>query len=291
MRTVVALVLMLGVALAGLAVYMAQQQISQFQAERDMLIAERRSAPKLVDVVVLRRPLAYGERFTAADLGVIKMEQGHLPAGIFHMVATPQDAPEEAQAASVFPGGETRPRAALRAYDAYEAILANKITAPGVDAGIMANLAPNMRAFTILVNAATGVSGFLRPGDRVDVYWSGEVNGERVTKLIDTNLKLIAIDQSADADRSEETKVATTVTAEVTPEQVAALTLAQGTGQLTLSLVGMQNTADLGAIEIDRNKLLGIQAQEAVKVEAARVCTVKMRKGTELVETPIPCKD
>ena len=68
MRTVVALVLMLGVALAGLAVYMAQQQISQFQAERDMLIAERRSAPQLVDVVVLRRPLAYGERFTAADL-------------------------------------------------------------------------------------------------------------------------------------------------------------------------------------------------------------------------------
>ncbi|WP_444464060.1 Flp pilus assembly protein CpaB [Rhodobacter capsulatus] len=291
MRMIVALVLVLGVALAGAAVYMAQQQISQFQAERDMLVAEQRNAPKLVDVVVLRRPLAYGERFTAADLGVIKMQEGHLPAGIFHLVATPPDAPEEARAASVFPGGETRPRAALRAYDAYEAILANKITAPGVDAGITANLSPNMRAFTISVNATTGVSGFLRPGDRVDVYWSGEVGGERVTKLIDTNLKLIAIDQSADADRAEETKIATTVTAEVTPEQVASLTLAQGTGELTLSLVGMQNTADPGAIEIDRNKLLGIKAQEAVQIEAERVCTVKMRKGTELIEMPIPCKD
>lgn len=288
---VVALVLVLGVALAGAAVYMAQQQISQFQSERDMLMAEQANAPQLVDVVVLRRALAYGERFTAADLGVIKMQEGHLPEGIFHIIATPQDAPEETQAASVFPGGETRPRAALRSYDAYEAILANKITAPGVDAGIMATLSPNMRAFTISVNATTGVSGFLRPGDRVDVYWSGEVNGEKVTKLIDTNLRLIAIDQSADADRSEETKVATTVTAEVTPEQVAALTLAQGTGELTLSLVGMQNTSDPGAIEIDRNKLLGIQVQEAVKVESERVCTVKMRKGTELVETPIPCKN
>ena len=207
------------------------------------------------------------------------------------MSPRPPDAPEEARAASVFPGGETRPRAALRAYDAYEAILANKITAPGVDAGITANLSPNMRAFTISVNATTGVSGFLRPGDRVDVYWSGEVGGERVTKLIDTNLKLIAIDQSADADRAEETKIATTVTAEVTPEQVASLTLAQGTGELTLSLVGMQNTADPGAIEIDRNKLLGIKAQEAVQIEAERVCTVKMRKGTELIEMPIPCKD
>jgi pilus assembly protein CpaB len=53
----------------------------------------------------------------------------------------------------------------------------------------------------------------------------------------------------------------------------------------------MQNTADPGAIEIDRNKLLGIQVQEAVKVEAARVCTVKTRKGTEVIETPIPCKN
>jgi pilus assembly protein CpaB len=291
MRMVFALVLALGVALAGVAVYMAQQKISQFQAERDYLAAAQANTPQLADVVVLRHALKYGERFTAADLGVVKMQANHLPEGVFHIVATQMDAPPEALAASVFAGGETRPRAALRAYEAFEPILASKVTAPGVDAGIMATLALNMRAFTIEVDPTSGVSGFLRPGDRVDVYWSGSVNDEPVTKLIDTNLKLIAIDQSADADRTAETQLARTVTAEVTPEQVAALTLAQSTGRLTLSLVGMQNTSDLAVIEIDRNQLLGIKVQEAVKVEAAKVCTIKTRKGTDVVETEIPCKN
>ena len=287
MRMVFALFLALGVALAGVAVYMAQQQIARFQHERDYLIAAQASAPRLADVVVLKRALKYGERFTTEDLDVVKMQADRLPEGVFHLITAPQGSAEAKVAA--FAQGETRPRAALRAYVANEPILAQKVTQPGVDAGIMANLAPNMRAFTIEVDVSSGVSGFLRPGDRVDVYWSGSVNGEPVTKLIDTNLKLIAIDQSADADRTEETQVARTVTAEVTPEQVAALTLAQSTGRLTLSLMGMQNTADLGTIEIDRNKLLGIQVQEAIKVEAARVCTIKTRRGTEVIETEIPC--
>lgn len=287
MRMVFALFLVLGVALAGVAVYMAQGQIAQFQAERDYLRAAQASAPTLADVVVVKRPLKYGERFTMADLDVIKMQAEKLPNGVFHFVTAPQGTPQSEVAA--FFEGETRPRAALRSYEANEPLLATKITAPGVDAGIMANLAPNMRAFTIQVDASSGVSGFLRPGDRVDVYWSGQVGTEPVTKLIDTNLKLIAIDQSADADRTEETQIARTVTAEVTPEQVAALTLAQSTGRLTLSLVGMQNTADIGAIEIDRNKLLGIQVQEAVQVEAQKICTIKTRKGTDVVETEIPC--
>lgn len=289
MRMVFALFLALGIGLAAVAVYMAQQQIAQFQAERDYLLAAQSSAPMLADVVVPKRALKYGEHFTMEDLQTVKMQADRLPPGVFHFVTAPQGS-REAQVAT-FLEGETRPRAALRAYEVNEPLLAARITNPGIDAGIMANLAPNMRAFTIDVDATSGVSGFLRPGDRVDVYWSGLVNEEPVTKRIDSNLKLIAIDQSADADRSEATQLARTVTAEVTPEQVASLTLAQSTGRLTLSLVGLQNTAETGAIEIDRNQLLGIEVQEAVKVEAARVCTIKTRKGTEVIETEIPCKN
>ena len=42
-------------------------------------------------------------------------------------------------------------------------------------------------------------------------------------------------------------------------------------------------------VEVDSNALLGIQAQEIVKVEAEKVCTIRNRKGGELVEIPIPC--
>lgn len=287
MRLVFALVLALGVGLAGIAVYMAQGQIARFQAERDYLRAAQANAPALADMVVSKRPLKYGERFTMADLETIKVQADKMPEGAYLFITAPQGTPEGERA--VFFEGETRPRAALRSVEINEPILAAKVTLPGVDAGIMANLSPNMRAFTIEVDVASGVSGFLRPGDLVDVYWSGQIGEQQVTKLIDTNLRLIAIDQSADADRSEETAIARTVTAEVTPEQVAALTLAKSTGRLTLSLVGMRDTAEVGHIEIDRNQLLGIQAQEVVETQAARVCTIRTRKGGDLVEVEIPC--
>ena len=288
MRLVFGLVLVLGIGLAGFAVYMAQDYIAQTQAERDRLAAEQRNAPRLVDVVVVKKALKYGERFTRADLEVIKVQDGKTPKGIFNAVVAPQDGNKAIN--PVFWEGETRPRSTLRSYEPYEPILGAKITEPGVDAGITANLSPGMRAFTINVDVSTGVSGFLRPGDRVDVYWSGQINGQDTAKLIDEAVRLIAINQSADADRSEETMIARTVTIEGSPQQVAALALAQQTGRLTLSLVGTNDTATVGALEIDRNSLLGIQ-EKVVAPEAPKekVCTIRTNKGGEVVETVIPC--
>ncbi len=290
MRLVFALVLVLGVALAGFAVYMAQGYIAQTQAERDRLAAEQANAPRLVDVVVATKALKYGDRFTREDLDVVKVQEGKVPAGVFNAIVAPQGG--DPAVLPVFWEGETRTRAALRSYEPFEPVLATKITEPGVDAGINANLTPGMRAFAINVDVTSGVSGFLRPGDRVDVYWSGAVNGQDVAKLIDSAVRLIAINQSADADRSEETMIARTVTVEATPEQVAALALAQQTGRLTLSLVGTGDEQKVSAIEIDRNTLLGIEEQApAPEVEAPKVCTIRTNKGGEFVETIIPCTD
>lgn len=287
MRMVFALVLMLGLGLAGFAVYMAQNYMAQIQAERDMLVAAQAQAPALVDVVVAGRPLKYGDRITREDLKTIKWPAGSLPAGVFQMVSAAADAPADAPA--VFAANEARPRAALRSFEPFEPILAGKVTAPGVDAGITSNLTNGMRALAIKVDVTTGVSGFLRPSDRVDVYWSGSSNGQEVTKLIQPGVRLIAIDQSADADRSEETLIARTVTVEATAQQVAALAQAQSTGRLTLSLVGADDTTLSEAVEIDQRQLLGIKEEQVVQVEQAQVCTIRTNRGGEVVEVEIPC--
>ena len=290
MRLVFGLVLLLGIGLAGFAVYMAQDYIAQAQADRDRLAEEQRNAPKLVDIVVAKKALKYGDRFTRADLDVIKVQAGKTPEGAFNAVVAPQS--EDKNIVPVFWEGETRARAALRSYEPFEPLLAAKITEPGVDAGINANLSPGMRAFAINVDVSSGVAGFLRPGDRVDVYWSGKINSQDTTKLIDEAVRLIAINQSADADRSEETMIARTVTIEGSPQQIAALALAQQTGRLTLSLVGTNDEAQIGALEIDRNSLLGI-TEEVAAPEAApeKVCTIRTNKGGEVVETVIPCTE
>lgn len=288
MRLVFGLVLVLGVALAGFAVYMAQGYIAETQAERDALALEQARAPRLVDIVVTKKALKYGDRFTRADLEVIKVQEGKVPASVFNAVVAPQDG--NASVIPVFWEGETRPRAALRSYEPFEPLLGLKVTEPGIDAGINANLSSGMRAFTINVDVSSGVSGFLRPGDRVDIYWGGNISGQDTTKLIDQGVRLIAINQSADADRSEETMIARTVTVEATSTQVASLALAQQTGRLTLALVGTGDQEVIGAIEIDRNSLLGI-VEAAPEAEAApeRICSIRTNKGGEIVETIIPC--
>ena len=288
MRMVFGLVLVLGLGLAGFAVYMAQGYIAQTQAERDQLLAAQAAAPELIDVVVAKKQLRYGDKITRDDLEVIKWQADKVPEGAFHTVVGPQGG--DAANPPVFFEGETRPRAALRSLEINEPVLAKKITDPGVDAGITANLSPGMRALAINVDVSSGVSGFLRPGDRVDVYWSGSANGRDVTKLIQAAVTLIAIDQSADADRTDETQIARTVTVQASSEQVAALALAQQSGKLTLALVGAGDTADVGAVEIDRNTLLGItDAPAPVEAAPEKVCTIRTNKGGDVVETQIPC--
>jgi len=294
MRLIFGLVLIIGIGLAGAAVYMTNGLIAQTQAERDALLQAQAQATPLVDVVVFNKDLKYGDRFTQADLTTAKWEAGKVPEGAFAVISAPQGAMQEDGVTPVVPvflEGETRPRATLRSYSAFEPVLAKKITEPGVDAGINANMSPGMRAFAINVDVSSGVSGFLRPGDRVDIYWSGTANDKEVTKLIDQAVRLIAIDQSADADRSEETLIARTVTVEATPQQVASLALAQQTGRLSLSLVGSGDNSEVGAVEIDRNTLLGITQEEVVQAEPEKVCTVRTNKGGEVVETPIPCNE
>ncbi len=290
MRIVFGLVLILGLGLAGFAVYMAQGYIAQTQLERDRLQAAQDAAPELVNVVVANKPLKYGDKLTREDLEVIKWQADKVPEGAFNIIAAPQGG--DPAIVPVYFEGETRLRAALRSLEAFEPVLLKKITEPGIDAGITANLSPGKRALAINVDVSSGVSGFLRPGDRVDVYWSGTANGSETTKLIQAAVRLIAIDQSADADRADETQIARTVTVEASSEQVAALALAQQSGKLTLALVGAGDTVDVGAVEINRETLLGI-TEEAAPVEIApeKICTIRTNKGGEVIETVIPCSN
>ena len=114
-----------------------------------------------------------------------------------------------------------------------------------------------------------------------------------MTKLISSNIRLIAIDQIADSGSSS-TKIARTVTVTASPEEVARLAQGQSTGRLSLSLVGATDTTMASAIEVDQNSLLGIEAIEQVAVqveEEEKVCTIRTRKGAEVVEIPIPCRE
>jgi pilus assembly protein CpaB len=287
MRAVFGLVLVVGLGLAGFAVYMVKDHFGAQQALIDQTNARAAAAVPTVDVYAVNRSIEYGEPLTLDDLVVIKYAKDFLPEGTFMK--------EE----DLFPEGPEVLRVVTHGMALHEPILASKVTAPGQNAGITSSLANGMRAFTINVDATTGVSGFLRPGDRVDVYWTGSIatgalerQGRQITRLIKSSLQLIAVDQSSDETRNS-AEVAKTVTVQVSPQDVASLAQAQSTGNLSLSLVGNNDETIATAIEVDQRSLLGIEdapvIAEAPQPEPEQICTIRQRRGAEVVETPIPC--
>lgn len=277
MRMIFGLVLVAGMALAGFAVYMAQGYINQTESALVQERQFRQQVGELVEVYVVTNQVNFGDPIRRENVRKIYWQKSALPEGTFSN--------EEV----LFPPGQEQPRFALRLMEPFEPILRVKVTEPGQSAGLTSELGEGMRAFAIRVDASSGVSGFVYPGNYVDVYWTGSNGATDVTKLIETGINVIAIDQTAAGATTGEATVAQTVTVKATPEQVARLAQAQATGRLALSLVGRSGETTEGRIEVDSASLLGIEEREVIKVEAEKVCTVRNRKGGEVVEIPIPC--
>ena len=77
---------------------------------------------------------------------------------------------------------------------ANEPIVEAKIVRAGSSGLLAAVLEPGMRAVTMRITPETGVSGFVLPGDRVDIYYSesGESNRTR-TEVIFQDVRVLAI--------------------------------------------------------------------------------------------------
>ncbi len=280
MRIVFALVLILGVALAGGAVYFAGQQ---FNANASHIAELKKRVSKnveLANVYVAAKNLKYGQVLQKEDIEVVEWPANSIPETAFTNIDDLIDSTEK----KAF-------RTVIRAVDKGEILLSTKVTGLGEDAGVASSLTKGMRAFTLRVDVASGVSGFLRAGDKIDIYWTGKVaNGTVVTRLIMDGISLIAIDQSANTQSVAPT-VAKTVTVAVSPKTVASLAQAQSTGKLLLSLRGVDDETTSGTIEVTQNDLLGREVAQEIVKEEKKVCTIKTRKGAEVIQVPIPCSN
>ncbi|MEM8848428.1 MAG: Flp pilus assembly protein CpaB [Pseudomonadota bacterium] len=271
MRLIFGLVLIAGLGLAGFAVHTAQQRFASYQ---NALSATQQQIVPVKDVVVVRRQLRYGDALRKTDIRTIPWPANAIPSGAFMSID------------DVFPPDNEGIRTVLRVMERDEPLSLVKVTEPGEEAGLAAALTKGMRAFTLSVDVNSGVSGFLRPGDRVDVYWTGGGGEGGMTRLIHSNLPLIAIDQQTDEERNNPT-IARNVTVEATPDVVAKLAQAQATGSLSLALVGVRDDTESDGVTATLREVLG--APEAQQTR--RVCTVRTRRGAEAVMIPVPCPD
>lgn len=291
MRAVFALVLVAGMALAGFAVYMAQGYLSNTQAQLAAATQEQQKLGALVEVYAAKAEKKFGDPLTADDVRPVWVQKAFLPEGAFTVARTGGDKGDNAGA--LFPADNDKPRYLSRSVMANEIILVSRVTEPGRPASLTGKLGVGMRAYQIRVES-TGVQGFVMPDSLIDVYWTGRGDNDLgdVTRLIESGMMVLAVDgASAEGDRTSY-GIASTITVAATPEQVARLAQAQATGKMTMSLIASANEAASELVEVDRNSLLGVEKKDevaAAPVAAPEVCTIRTRRGDEVVEVPIPC--
>jgi pilus assembly protein CpaB len=181
----------------------------------------------LVSVVVAAADVPRGATLTSTHLKIRDCPKDMVPAGAF---ARTEDVLE---------------RVLFTPLVKDEPVLEGKLATKGAGRGMAALIPRGMRAFTIQTpNVASGVGGFILPGNKVDVlltvstlHADDKTGGGSTTTLLQ-NVEILAVDQRvhAPADNKVDVKELRSVTLLVTPDQATKLDLGQNKGTLHLSL-------------------------------------------------------
>ncbi len=220
------LIIMAGLAVVfGTSSYYAGNQYleNQSQARLNQIESENGSASKnLGSVVVATQSLKFGEDIVAENLKLVAWPAEAMPEGAYTSIE------------DVIGKGKRR---AIKSIEANEPVLAVKLTGEDGRAGLAGIISPGMRAVTIPVDNVKGVGGFVQPGDFVDIVFTkrDRNSGEQTAKILMDKVKVLSIDQQADA-RSSSAKVAKTVTLETDTKGAQQLALATNVGRLSLLL-------------------------------------------------------
>lgn len=124
---------------------------------------------------------------------------------------------------------------------ANEPILRSRLAPDSVaTGGVAAVVDPNKRAMAVKVDKVIGVSGFVHPGNRVDVLVSlqkVEKNSTPITKIVLQNIPVLATGTDIEQKgRNEKPVQVDVITLELTPEEAEKLALATSEGKIQLAL-------------------------------------------------------
>lgn len=158
---------------------------------------------------------------------------------------------------------------------ANEPIVNSKLSSRG--GGLSVRIPEDMRATSVNVNVASGVSGFVLPGDRVDVLVTVDLAGgkrEAITKTILQNVEVLAAGAKTEAQSEKPIDVqAVTLMSDLEGAQKLALAIQEGSLHLAL-----RNPEDLGEFMLARISTSDLLADETKKKpEPVRRETVKRK--------------
>jgi pilus assembly protein CpaB len=219
------IIIAVAVLLGLVAVVVANAFFSGVEQRQEQIAQEQQMAR----IVVASQEMAFGAPLNSSNTRLVNWPANSVPTGAFTSL-------EEA----------TRNRVVLRPIVVGEPILASKVSGADGRATISANLPKGQFAYAVPIGDASGVGGFVRPGDVVDVVLTRQIPGEGATasdKMADIVLSavpVLGIDQVAD-EKNTNPAVGKTATLQVDTMGAQKLALATQMGVLSLAL---RNVAD-----------------------------------------------
>ena len=157
-----------------------------------------------------------------------------------------------------------------------EPFLPMKLASAEAGAGLPPAIPPGLRALSIKVNEVIGVAGYVLPGTRVDVLVTvspGQGQGDMTSKVILTNVQVVAAGTKIDRETDKNKPIAVSVvTLLVSPEEAERLTLASTEGKIQLALRNPLDKETPATRGIRQSALLGVPAttpRATVRVSSA----------------------
>ena len=215
--------LLLAVGMGTVSLLVLYQLITQYQLRID----EAKRPEDMVMVIVAARDLYQGVTITEDDLYAVQIMPKYLPEGVFlspeHVVGR---IPRERILANEF-------------------VRADRLADPESGVGLNAVIPRGMRAISVNVTDGAALSGFLNPGNYVDVLvtYTPEENGKAVVKT-ETLLQAVFVlgvnsrkqNESAEQAREIRSRQRPSVTLLVTADQAEKVAHAENLGDIVLSL-------------------------------------------------------
>jgi len=120
-----------------------------------------------------------------------------------------------------------------------EPLTGTKIVHADAASFMSARLMPGMRAVSTAISTDTGAGGFILPNDRVDVVLTQQVSDSPRrfgSRVILSNIRVLAMDQTFTQDKDQKTVLAKTATLELAPDQASMLARSAPAGTISLQL-------------------------------------------------------
>ena len=224
MRARTLILFFVALTLAGGTALLVRSYLAQKNGEAEQQALARPAAPQKF-VLVARGAILRGQILKPQDLSWQVWPEGGIDKN-YIQVGT--------RTAESFAGWVARDP-----FAAGEPISDAKIVSPGSRGFLAAVLRPGMRAISVPVSVTSGISGFVFPGDQVDLLITHRTgHGESQHEAAETvlqDVRVIGIDQKLDS-KNGEALVAHTATFEVTPKQSEMIAVATEIGKLSLTL-------------------------------------------------------